>query len=172
MEKDAYSTTPIAGFDYVIGSAHYLRKEGDFCAVDISLQDFTDGVNRMFGGDFYAAAENYYSGLSTVVQQTNADIIGHFDLITKFNEKYNLFDTDNPRYVRAWQAAADALLKTGKPFEVNTGAIARGWRTAPYPATEIIAYIKACGGKFVFSSDGHNKDNIAYHYTEIKDILR
>ncbi len=164
MEKDVYSQTPIAGFDYVIGSAHYLKKDNDYCAVDLSPTAFQAGVLRLFGGDYYAAAENYYEALAPAVQKTDADIIGHFDLITKFNEGGSLFDVTHPRYVAAWKKAADALLATGKVFEINTGAISRGWRTAPYPATEIVDYLQKNGAKLIASSDSHSKENIAYAY--------
>ena len=76
------------------------------------------------------------------------------------------FDTNHPRYIKAWQKAADELLKTGKPFEVNTGAISRGYRTAPYPAKEIRNYIREHGGKLIMSSDAHAKENIAFRFDE------
>ena len=99
---------------------------------------------------------------------TKCDIIGHFDLITKFIEQDPAFDTNHPRYVKAWQQAADELLKTGKPFEINTGAISRGYRTSPYPAKEIRDYIRAHGGKLILSSDAHAKENIAFRFDEWK----
>ena len=74
----------------------------------------------------------------------------------------------HPRYVKAWQDAADVLLKTGKPFEINTGAISRGYRTEAYPSKEIRDYIRAHGGKLILSSDSHQKDTIAYRF---KDYL-
>ena len=77
----------------------------------------------------------------------------------------------NPRYIKAWQQAADALLKTGKPFEVNTGAISRGYRTAPYPAKEIRDYIRAHGGKLILSSDSHAKETIAYRFKEYENEI-
>ena len=68
--------------------------------------------------------------------------------------------------MKAWQQAADELLKTGKPFEVNTGAISRGYRTTPYPAKEIRDYIREHGGKLIMSSDAHAKENIAFRFDE------
>ena len=60
--------------------------------------------------------------------------------------------------------AADALLKTGKPFEINTGAVSRGYRTSPYPDREICRYILDHGGKLIFSSDSHAKETIGYGF--------
>jgi len=100
------------------------------------------------------------------VEVTKCDIIGHFDLMTKFIEVDPSMDLHHPRYVKAWQQAADALLKTGKPFEVNMGAISRGYRTSPYPSAEIRQYIREHGGKMLLSSDAHQKENIAYRFSD------
>ena len=101
-----------------------------------------------------------------MVELTKCDIIGHFDLVSKFIEVDPAFDVKHPRYVKAWQQAADELLKTGKPFEMNTGAMSRGYRTEPYPAKDIRDYIRAHGGKLIMSSDAHAKENITYGFKE------
>ena len=98
------------------------------------------------------------------MEKTHPDIIAHFDLITKFNEGNNLFDTYNPRYVRAQDSAINELVRHGIPFEINTGAISRGYRTEPYPEKSVFDKIKERGGKFVLSSDAHAKDNIAFEF--------
>ena len=76
--------------------------------------------------------------VSDIYNKTKCDIIGHFDLITKFNEGNALFDASDERYKSAAKAAAEALLKTPAVFEVNTGAMSRGYRDEPYPAKEIL----------------------------------
>ena len=75
------------------------------------------------------------------------------------------FDIRHPRYRKAWMKAADTLLKTGKPFEINTGAISRGYRTTPYPDGEICRYLLDHGAKLIFSSDAHSKDAIANQFS-------
>ena len=75
-----------------------------------------------------------------------------------------LFDESHPRYVAAWQKAADALLKTGKSFEINTGAISRGYRVTPYPSPDILAYLKARGAKLFLSSDSHAANTLCYQF--------
>jgi histidinol-phosphatase (PHP family) len=47
---------------------------------------------------------------------------------------------------------------------VNTGAIARGYRKEPYPALEIVEYVKSKGGKLILSSDAHKKENVAFQF--------
>ena len=57
-----------------------------------------------------------------------------------------------------------SLISTGRVFEINTGAISRGWRTDAYPATEIRQYIRDHGGKMILSSDAHQKENICFQF--------
>ncbi len=54
--------------------------------------------------------------------------------VTKFNEGSRYFDPMDKRYRMAALSAMDALLETGRPFEINTGGMYRGLRTEPYPS--------------------------------------
>ena len=171
MEQDYYSDPPAESLDYIIGSVHYVKKDGVYIAVDESAQVQQEDVRRYYAGDFYAFAENYFHTVSDVVRKTNADIIGHFDLVSKFNEKNHFFDEDNPRYIAAWQSAADALLTTGKPFEINTGVMSRGYRTEPYPSTPIYEYLKRGGAKFILSSDSHNPKTLCWKFDDYENRI-
>lgn len=160
IEQDYFGDFPVDDFDYAIGSVHYFTVDGKYIPVDESAQIIKDACDKYFGGDIYAMCEQYYGYEADIIEKTNADIIGHFDLITKFQEQTPLFDESHPRYVAAWKKAVDKLLKTGRPFEINTGAITRGYRTTPYPSEEIKKYILENGGSFVESSDSHEPKNI------------
>ena len=164
VEQEYMSDFPLDGFDYSIGSVHYFFVQNKYSHVDHSEEYFLSSVNKYFGGDFYAAAENYYESVANVIEKTGADIIGHFDLVNKFNEGCKFFDVKHPRYVAAYTKALDKLLKTGRPFEINTGAISRGYRTEPYPHADILKIIKERGGKLILSSDAHHEKNVAYQF--------
>ena len=162
LERDYYSDDDLP-YDYVIGSVHFVRfPDGKQVVVDWTADIQRQGVETVMGGDWYDFAEAYYELVGRVVEQTGCDIIGHFDLLSKFVEQAPLFDPAHPRYVRAWRKAADRLLKTGKPFEVNTGAMSRGYRTSPYPSEEIRNYILSKGGRLILSSDAHRKEHVGY----------
>ena len=171
VEQEYFSQTSLEGYDYAIGSLHYFYVNGKFYHVDMSEEYFVDCINREFGGDFYSACENYYADLENVIEKTGADIIGHFDLINKFNEGNKLFDVNHPRYVNAYKKALFKLLKTGKPFEINTGAISRGYRTEPYPHLDILKIIKENGGKVILTSDSHSAKNIAFQFDVWQKLL-
>ena len=166
LERD-FLTDDFTDYDYTIGSVHWLQMpDGHRVSIDWLPEKLREGADKYFGGDMYSLAEAFYAAEARVVEVTKCDIIGHFDLMTKFIEVDPSMDLHYPRYVKAWQQAADALLKTGKPFEVNMGAISRGYRTSPYPSAEIRQYIREHGGKMLLSSDAHQKENIAYRFSD------
>ena len=164
VEQDMCSDAPTAGYDYVIGSVHYLRAGGEYLPVDESAALQRDAAARHFGGDIYAFAAAYYRQLASVQAATGCGVIGHFDIVAKFNEGGALFDEDHPRYVAAWRSAADALLRSGALFEINTGGIARGWRSVPYPAPPILEYLIARGARFLLSGDAHRPDGLRFGF--------
>lgn len=164
IEQDLYAAYPTDAFDYVIGSVHYIKCQEEYIPVDETPEILQKACEKYFGGDMYALCEAYFDTVAGVAQKTSCDIVGHFDLITKFIEKTPLFDTKNPRYVKAWKKAVDTLLPYHIPFEINTGAISRGYRTSPYPADDIIAYIRENGGGLIQSSDAHRAEDIGYGF--------
>lgn len=186
VEQDFFSDDATDGFDYVIGSVHCVNAGGAYVYVDWSEKILRDGCETYFGGDVYALCERYFETVADVAEKTRCDIIGHFDLVSKFNEPKarllssaslekggeisaaeKLFDEHHPRYVAAWKKAADRLLSCHIPFEINTGAMSRGYKSTPYPSGEMISYIKSRGGDFILSSDAHRKDHIAYRFDEV-----
>lgn len=167
IEQDLFSDSPTQGFDYVIGSVHYLEVSGRYVPVDESPEILADIVSTCFGGNYYRMCEAYFENVSQVVSRTQADIIGHFDLIRKFNRDGRLFSETDARYLRAAKKAADVLLKTGKPFELNTGAMSRGYQDTPYPSDDLTAYILQHGGRFIASSDSHDAASLCAYFDRI-----
>ena len=158
IEQDVFSAESTEGYDYVIGSAHYIHVNGEYISIDHREDILLDAADRHFGGDLIALSEEYWRTVGETLVRTGADIVGHLDLITKFNEGGKLFDESDPRYRAAAFAAVDKLLAAGKPFEINTGAISRGYRTEPYPAAFLREYIEKNGGSLIYSSDSHSAE--------------
>lgn len=168
-EQDRYSEAPTDAYDYFIGSVHYMKLGEEYVPVDETPEILRDAAKRYFDGDMMSLAEEYFRTAGEVAEKTGCSIIGHFDLITKFNEDGSLFDTEDPRYIAAWKAAADRLLKAGVPFEINTGAMSKGYRSEPYPAKPIRDYIRSGGGHFILSSDSHRTDTLCYAFDRYED---
>lgn len=169
VEQDRYSTAPTDGFDYVIGSVHYVRAGEVYVEVDNSPEYLKNAIAEYYGGDADSFAEAYFAAVAEVAEATGCDLIGHFDLLTKFNEREPIFDTDSEHYVRAYKSAVDKLVQYSVPFEINTGAISRGWRTSPYPSEDISEYILSNGGRLMLSSDSHSAESIAFEFEKYKN---
>lgn len=172
VEQDYYSDEPTDGYDYVIGSVHYIKTKDVFLPVDKSGEILADSVKKYFKGDFYSYVEEYFKNVSDVVYKNNVDIIGHFDLITKFNENGKYFDEKNERYIASYKAAVDRLIPYNIPFEINTGAITRGYRSTPYPSVDILRYIKEKNGRVILSSDSHSSSSLCFGFEECEKTAR
>ena len=171
LEQDIDSPPVDQPFDYLIGSVHNLRAGGDkWLAVDSSAEGFLRHTKEYFGGDIFAMAEAYYQLEAEVADRTGCQIVGHFDLITKFNEGGRLFDEADPRYRNAALEALTALLGRDVIFEINTGAISRGYRTTPYPAPFLLKAIREKGGRVCITSDSHSAQTITCAFAEAAEF--
>lgn len=170
-EQDFYSTAPTSGYDYVIGSVHYVLIDGAYIPVDETADILKQAADKYFSGDILSLCEAYFENVGKVYEKTKCDIVGHFDLITKFNEQEQLFDENDPRYIRAYRKAVDKIITDCKVFEINTGAISRGYRTTPYPSENIRSYIRQKGGKFILSSDSHQKETLCFEFNKFRNLL-
>lgn len=162
VEQDYYSECSTVDYEYVIGSVHYVYKDGYYISVDDTKEILVGGVNKFYGGDFYALAKDYYELVGNLYEKTKCNIVGHFDLITKFNEGNALFDTNDERYISCAESALKKLMNHGLTFEINYGAVASNYRTQPYPEQRFIDILKSNNEKIIYSSDCHEKDNLLF----------
>ena len=170
IELDLRSTLDLSPFDYVIGSLHAtVTPEGAF-DTDNTAQIARDGIDRFFGGDADAAAETYFAQYRAMAENPEIDIVGHFDLLTKFDEQGRLYDDTSPRYRKAARDAMQSLVDAGKIFEINTGAMSRGYRIAPYPARHLLESLNEMGGKICLNSDAHSPKGIAFAFRQCLDL--
>ena len=172
IEQDITSGTPEKVFDYVIGSVHHVVCNGENIPVDNTKELLQSGICRHFKGDVYSFCERYYEDVASLSRTVKPDIIGHFDLVTKFTEKGFLLDEENPRYVAAYTKAAEKLVLLNVPFEINTGAISRGYRSAPYPSLSQMKKIAELGGKFILTSDCHSAKTVCFEFEKWRKVAR
>lgn len=161
----------LSPYDYVIGSVHELPVMGHQ-SVDANAERTRRYLNECFGGDADAAAEMYFGELDKVAARPEVDIVGHFDLITKFDEQRHFFDENSPRYRKAAERAMEGLVKAGKIFEVNTGAISRGYRTTPYPSQQWLALLREMGGKVTISADAHHTSGVTCAFDLAESMIK
>lgn len=173
IEQDYYSPLPDYPYDYVIGSVHYIKKDGEYIPIDESADILGDAAKRHFGGDMTALCREYFKAVSEIAEKTDCNIIGHFDLVTKFIEKSpGIINTESPGYIRAEDEALKKLIAAEKIFEVNTGAMARGYRTQPYPSERILKKINELGGRVILTSDCHKKEQLSYGFEQARKLIK
>jgi histidinol-phosphatase (PHP family) len=124
------------------------------------------------GGDRIALATEYYESFCSYLERRRPDVIGHFDLLTKYDEKYDPIFLGYPECGKLAEEYIARAAKYGCIFEVNTGAISRGYRVTPYPANNLMHVLKKEGARIILTSDSHHKDTLDCHFTEAKKMLR
>ena len=172
IEQDYYSEPADPSYEFAIGSVHYVRKNGTYLSIDDTPEILSQGVEDLYGGDWYRLCEDYYSLVARVPEKTRCQIVGHFDLITKFNEKHRFFREDHPRYTAAALRALRSLLSQGALLEINTGAMSRGWKTVPYPARFLLEEMGKNGTKAILSSDAHRREDLLFGLSEAAALAR
>ena len=172
LEQDMDSPPPDFTPDYRVGSVHSVWAGGQYLSVDASSERTERAIREWFGGDPYAYTAAYYRRVAEVAEKTGCQIVGHFDLVTKFNEGGRLFNEADPRYLSAALEALDALAGRDVIFEINTGAISRGYRSAPYPSPALLRAIRDRGGRICLTSDSHSADTILYAFAQASELAR
>ena len=172
IEYDSFSVCSKEGYDYILGSVHHVCKDGTYIPVDCDLTLVTAEVERLFGGNYLAYACEYYEQMYTLKKNTNCNIVGHFDLLTKYNEDGITIDELSPIYRDAALSALDAVLKDDLIIEINTGAISRGYRKTPYPAPFILKFISERKGRVMLNSDSHAANTVLYFYKEAVEYAK
>lgn len=171
-EYDIFSEADTSECDFLIGSVHYIKIEKNYLSVDESASQTRKNIDCFFDSNAMKYACAYYETISKLSTYGNFDIVGHFDLVTKFNEKDMLIDVSSKKYKAAAIDALDEVLKTNSLFEINTGAVARAVRTTPYPENFILNRICEKGGKVIISSDCHNKNYLDFYFNEAAELLK
>lgn len=173
MERDAFSCASPDGLDYFLSAVHYLpHPDGYHTAVDGHAEDLKRYTDLYCGGDGLAMANRYFSLLRDDVLAMHPDIIAHFDLVRKNNAVLHLYDEDSPAYRRLALDALRPLKDTGALLEVNTGAMARGYLTTPYPAPFLLREWKAWGGEVIINSDCHDMRYLDYGFSDARALLQ
>lgn len=149
------------GPDYIIGSIHYvIAANGARVPVDHTPALLAEGIRDHFHGSAEEFVRAYFRQQRRMALRYDFDVVGHLDLVRKFNVKQPYFDESAPWYRQELVMTAEAVAASGKIAEVNTGAISRGWLDDAYPSAEFRDLLRARGVRFVLSSDSHAAESL------------
>ena len=169
-EEDAFALIDRSKYEYIIGSLHFLKINGKILPIDIG-NEYMQRCFEAFNKNAERMAECYYSTFTDYLMKRRPDVVGHFDLIKKYDEVSEPIFLGNKKHDEIAKSFLRTIASKGFLFEVNTGAIARGYRTLPYPSADLLHVLKAERADITLTSDCHNADYLDCYFDETKHIL-
>jgi histidinol-phosphatase (PHP family) len=134
-----------ASFDYIVGSVHDV----DGMVVDVSAER-TAAIAEMLGGR-EAMQIRYFRALTELVSTLKPEIVGHIDLIRKFDAPDVVF---SPAVMAEIEHVLEAAREAGSVLDVNCGAYRRGYGPV-YPLPAILKRAHAMGLRVTLGDDSH-----------------
>lgn len=172
VEHDYWGAYPDYAYDYMIESVHYIKAKGVLHGVDWTVDRTETAIREGFDGDAYAYCREYFRTCAAAYEKTPAQIAGHLDLVTKFNEQLPVIDESDPRYLGPAMEALECAVSRGLVVEVNTGAMAKGYRTVPYPNPALLKRLRELNGQVMINSDCHSAPMLNCGYAEATALLQ
>ncbi len=171
VEEDAFSHTNRENLDYIIGSSHYFYVQDKYYPID-SNYDYFKKCLEVFDYDIIKLSETYYHTFVSYITDRKPDIVGHFDVITKFDEIDTQLFLNNSEYLKIAQKYIKIAAESDVIFEVNTGAMSRKIRKTPYLGEDLLYTLKTQGSKVILSSDSHSVETLNYCFDEMEYMLK
>ena len=179
LEQDDYSLADRRGaYDYIIHSVHYFPMiEGRCDPVDRSSESARATFVTRYGGDGLAMAEDYFELLAFGVRTFKPDIVGHYDLITKFNSAGFMFDESSKAYMDTAVRYLDDVIETagayGGMIEVNTSGMRYRADRRPYAgAPFLLRRLREKKARVIITADSHSAEGIAYKLADARLMLK
>lgn len=171
IEEDAFAPSDRSKFDYIIGSSHYFCVGDKYFPID-SNYDYFKKCLPLFEGDAVKMGNAYFGAFCDYIRKRRPDIIGHFDLITKFDEMDEPIFKNNLEYQKLAEKFLLQTIKYGCIYEINTGAITRGIRSTVYPSENLLYILKKENAKIILASDSHQIETLDGAFTQTKEYLK
>lgn len=135
-------------YDYVIGSVHFIEKWGFDDPIQLKEWDKRD-VNAVY--------REYYRLLRKSALSRLFDIMGHVDLVKKFD----FHPTED--MTEEIEENARVFKKTGVVVEINTSGLRKPAREI-YPSQEHLKMYCAKGVPLTFGSDSHKPEQVGQDF--------
>lgn len=150
----------LGNMEYLIGSTHFIEAPsgGETGCVDDNPERLEKFCRQEFGGDYYRLAKAYYELEAEIWERTHCTFVGHFDLVTRFNDQMHFIDEADRRYTGPALETMEYLVSKNLPFEINCGAVNRGRKAELYPNRFLLRNLREMGGEILISSDAHGKE--------------
>ncbi|HEX3722099.1 MAG TPA: histidinol-phosphatase [Nitrolancea sp.] len=158
------------GFDYFVGSVHFLGRQDPPRSFDGTEQEFREILRDDYDGDIEAMAVDYYHRIRQVPSIPGVKIIGHLDLIKRWNAERTYFTGNEPWDLAAIEETLQSIAASGLLVELNTA----GWRKGlgePYPSLPILTRCHDLGIPVTVNSDAHTPGDVAAGFEQARSLL-
>jgi histidinol-phosphatase (PHP family) len=151
-------------FDYIVGSVHHVAN----MPIDFSPELFLSSASA-FGGinELYEA---YFDEQYDMIQELKPEIIGHFDLIRKFDKQYST-RINNPKILKKINRNLKLIKELDLTIDLNFRPIYAMGVKEPYPCKSILEKISEMQIKCVFGDDSHSPEEAGNCFDEFIDII-
>ena len=161
--------------DYMIGSVHTtvgLDQNPQYRCVDGPLDELHWLIDTQHGGSAQTLCDAYYTRIVELVRLGGFDILGHFDLIKKWNRNNEIFTESASWYRDLVLHSLDVIAGSRIMVEVNSGGIARNILDEVYPSPWILAEALKRNIPVLINADAHHPKDIDCHYEESWKLLQ
>ena len=149
------------GADYIVGSVH---------DVDGRVIDYRPETTRALAEDLGGTEElqvRYFEALTELVRTLRPEVVGHIDLVRKFDGPAPSF---SPRVYKHIDRTLQAVREAGSVLEVNCGAFRRGLGPV-YPLPEILERALRMGIGVTLGDDGHGAHDVGVGLDESMRVI-
>ena len=139
-----------AAFEYIVGSVHDV----DGVYVDYSAEQTLALAERLGGVE--ALQLRYFDALTDLVETLRPEVVGHVDLVRKFDGPNAGF---SPKVLARVERTLEAVKACGGVLDVNCGAHRRGLSPV-YPLPEILQRARVMEIGVTLGDDSHGADSV------------
>ncbi len=139
-----------APFDYIVGSVHSI---GD---IWIDLNPETAERAALENGGWEALRCLYFDRLAELVATLSPEVVGHVDLIRRFDGHTFEFSQSAMRHA---ERALEAARSVGAAIEVNAAPFRRGFGPV-YPGPQVLSRAREMAVPVTLGDDSHGPDGV------------
>lgn len=180
IEADYYSnlneyTDKEMELDYRIGSVHFIDddkngNEKDYFCIDMSKDNFNETIKHF--GNIKIVIEKYFDNIIRMTNIQKPDIIGHFDLIRKYNLNKEYFTEEEYWYIEKVEETLKHIKENNCIVEVNIKLMNANNLDAHYPNKNTIKKILEMDIPLTLNTDAHLTNNLDNFYFEAAQELK
>jgi len=158
--EQALEFSKYEGLDFIIGSLHVLREEGDFFQIKFTSED-----------QCYELFDKYMDQSLEIADLNCFDVMGHIGYCSRPMSKYGFqAKLDLWRYHDKIYTLLKKLIENGKGVEINTSGLRCG--VGFFPNEDILKLYKELGGEIItVGSDAHFTENVGQNIKDAYELL-